>query len=124
MCRKLIYLISFVLVLGLAGNASADLVGHWKFDEGSGNVAYDTSGNGHDGILNGNPQWVEGQTRGALEFDGNGDYVEIEQIVSIDFTLMAWIKTDTPGRANLGDAAWEGSGLIWSDAPGGGVNDL
>ncbi len=123
-CGGLIYLISFVLVPVLAGNASADLVGHWEFDEGSGNVAYDTSGNGHDGILNGNPQWVDGQRRGALEFDGDGDYVEIEQIVSIDFTLMAWLKTDTPGLSSLGSPAWNGSGLIWSDVPGGGVNDF
>ena len=28
------------------------LVGWWKFDEGSGTVAYDSSGNGHDGNLN------------------------------------------------------------------------
>ena len=28
------------------------LVGWWKFDEGSGTVAYDSSGNGHDGNFN------------------------------------------------------------------------
>jgi len=28
MCRKPIYLVSFVLVLSIAGNASADLVAH------------------------------------------------------------------------------------------------
>ncbi len=60
MCRKLIYLFSFVLVLSIAGNVSAELVGYWKFDEGSGTIAYDSSGNGLDGTLNGDPQWVEG----------------------------------------------------------------
>jgi hypothetical protein len=29
------------------------LVGWWKFDEGSGTVAYDSSGNGNDGNLTG-----------------------------------------------------------------------
>jgi len=28
MCKKLIFLVVFVLVLGVAGNASADLVAH------------------------------------------------------------------------------------------------
>ncbi len=42
MSKKLIYLVSFVLVPGLAaGITNAELVGYWKFDEGSGNTAYD-----------------------------------------------------------------------------------
>jgi len=31
------------------------LVGHWKFDEGTGTIAYDSSGYGNDGILTGTP---------------------------------------------------------------------
>ena len=54
MCKKSIYLASFVLVLGLAGGvANADitsgLVGYYSLDEGVGDTAYDISGNGHDG---------------------------------------------------------------------------
>ena len=33
MCKKSVYLFSFVLVLSIAGNASAELVGHWRFLE-------------------------------------------------------------------------------------------
>ena len=56
MSKKLIYLVSFILVLGLvltsaAKAADPDLVGHWMFDEGSGTTAYDSSGNGNDGTL-------------------------------------------------------------------------
>jgi hypothetical protein len=47
MSKKLIYLISFVLVLGPVSNFSAELVAHWTFDEGSGDIAYDSSGNGN-----------------------------------------------------------------------------
>ena len=36
MCKKSICLVSFVLLLSMAGNASADLVVHWSLDEGSG----------------------------------------------------------------------------------------
>ncbi len=40
MCRKLIYLFPFVLVLGmvLTNVAQAGLVGWWRFEEGSGNI--------------------------------------------------------------------------------------
>ncbi|NVM23421.1 MAG: LamG domain-containing protein, partial [Desulfobacterales bacterium] len=100
MRRKLIYLISFVLVLSIAGIASADLVAHWKFDEGSGSVAHDTSGNNHDGTFEGNPQWVAGYFGGALEFDGDSR-VEIPDPSAFDFnadfTWCAWIKTDEGG---------------------------
>ncbi len=117
MCRKLIYLVSAVLVLSMAGNASADLVVQWSLDEGSGTTAHDFSGNGNDGTLNGDPQWATGKIGGALEFDGTGDYVEVPRVVQDDFTLMAWIKTDTPGLS-LGAQGYQGSGLIWSDIAG------
>jgi len=116
MCKKLIYLIS-ALVLSMASNASADLVVHWSLDEGSGTTAHDFSGNGNDGTLNGDPQWATGKAGGALEFDGTGDYVEVARVVQDDFTLMAWIKTDTPGLS-LGAQGYQGSGLIWSDIAG------
>ncbi len=116
MCSKLIYLIS-ALVLSMASNASADLVVHWNLDEGSGTIAHDLSGNGHDGTLNGEPKWAIGKTGGALQCDGTDDYVEVARVVQDDFTLMAWIKTDTPGLS-LGSQGYEGSGLIWSDISG------
>jgi len=94
---KLIYLVSFVLVLGLVNSASADLVGHWKFDEGSGTIAYDSSGNGNDGTLQGDPQWVAGMIgSGALSFDGTDGYVEIGDDASLSLTdaltITVWVK--------------------------------
>ena len=65
MYEKLIWLFSFVLVLSMAGNVSAELVGYWNFDEGTGDVAVDSSGFGNDGTINGTPNWVEGQIGGA-----------------------------------------------------------
>jgi len=53
MFRRLFFLISIFLVLGLVGNASAGLVGRWTFNDGDAN---DSSGNGHDGtLLQGSP---------------------------------------------------------------------
>jgi hypothetical protein len=117
MFRKLTCLTVLIMLLSVPGSASADLVAHLSFDEGSGNVAHDTSGNGNDGTLNGDPQWVAGKVSGALDFDGDGDYVEISRIVQDNFSLAAWIKTDTPGLS-LGNQGYQGSGLIWSDVAG------
>ncbi|MHC4226529.1 MAG: hypothetical protein ACYSW0_03800 [Planctomycetota bacterium] len=47
MCKKLTCLASLVLLVIVAGDCSADLIAHFGFDEGSGSVAHDTSGNGH-----------------------------------------------------------------------------
>ena len=117
MSKKLIYFVSFALVLSLAANASSDLVVHWTLDEGSGSVANDLSGNGNDGTLNGEPKWATGKTGGGLECDGADDYIEVPRVVQDDFTLMAWIKTDTEGLS-LGAQGYQGSGLIWSDVAG------
>jgi hypothetical protein len=122
MYNKVINLISFILVLMIASSASSDLVLHWSLDEGSGSVANDLSGNGNDGTLNGEPKWGTGKTGGGLECDGTDDFIEVPRIVQDDFTLMAWIKTDTPGL-ELGAQGYQGSGLIWSDV-GGVANDF
>ena len=76
MCRKLIYLISFVLVLGLvvtgiAKAADPDIIGWWKLDEGSGDTAIDSSGNGFDITLQ-NSMWEDGLFGGAVHFRGVG----------------------------------------------------
>ena len=101
MCKKLIYLVSFVLVLSIAGNVSADLVAHWKFDDGSGATAQDSSGNGYDGTLFGEPKWVAGQIGGALEFDGTDDYVElpIGSLISslTSSTFAIWVDFSNEG---------------------------
>jgi hypothetical protein len=78
--------------------STGKLVGWWKFDEGSGNTASDSSGNGYNGTLNnmdGN-SWVDGITGGALKFDGMNDYVSIPALGlnSNTVTITAWIKRD------------------------------
>ncbi len=103
MSKKLTYLVSFVSGLGLIltslGNAAdPSLVGWWRFDEASGTVAHDASGRGNDGVLEGGPTWVTGKIDGALQFDGQDDYVEVGS-VGIDGmdrrTLAGWAKAST-----------------------------
>jgi thiol-disulfide isomerase/thioredoxin len=93
------------------------LVGWWKFDETEGNTAVDSSDNGNDGILVGNPVWRPqgGKIGGALEFSGKGDYVKIANEHAFDITnqitISAWVNiTSVPqewtGIVTKGDTAW------------------
>jgi len=97
MCKKLICLVTFVLVLSMiptrsASAADPNLLGWWKLDEGSGTTAYDSSGNGNDGTLNGDPQWVAGKYGGALDFDGD-DYVQLPDMGNHEaVTIELWWK--------------------------------
>ena len=98
MSKNLIYLTPIVLVLSMASIASAELVAHWRLDDGSGTAAVDSSGNGHDGTLVLDPQWVAGKFGGALEFAGvSGQHVEMEGYEGIlgtqNRSVMAWVKT-------------------------------
>tara|TARA_B100002019_G_scaffold274328_1_gene271166 strand:- start:2374 stop:3045 length:672 start_codon:yes stop_codon:yes gene_type:complete len=70
------------------------LVGWWKFDEGSGTVAYDSSGNGHHGNLTNGPTWTVGQIGGALSFDGVNDHVRIGNVLNniTDLSFSLWFK--------------------------------
>ena len=77
MRRQLFCLVLTVVVLALAGRASADLVGYWKLDEGSGTTASDSSGNGNDGQLVGSPAWPTGVFGGAPHFPPSPDTVVV-----------------------------------------------
>lgn len=84
-----------------------DAVGIWLFDEGKGNTAADTSGNGNDGAITG-AKWAEGKFGGALEFEPP-HVVTVEPSDSINFkdqmTIATWVYmnkgvSDTAIRRN------------------------
>ena len=56
------------------------LLVHYAFDQRSGNVLHDSSGNGHDGTIIGGASWVEGLPFGALSFNGEDAFVEGTQV--------------------------------------------
>jgi len=144
MCRKLVYLASLALVLSMVLTsavraADPSLVGWWRLDDSSGTTAIDSSGNGNDGALMGDPQWAVGKIGGALQFDGTDDYVEVPhaEILTVDseVTVMAWINAsqhEVPGAGYQGIIA-KGNGprsyslyttaagvMHFSTGPGGG----
>ncbi len=70
-------------------------VSHWKFDEGQGDTAYDSAGN-NDGTIYG-AAWTTGKIGDyALDFDGEDDYVDVNDSPSLDITdkitIAAWVK--------------------------------
>jgi hypothetical protein len=82
---------------------SANLVGHWKLDDGFGATAVDSSVSGNNGTVYTGTQWVAGYHGGALEFDGTGGYVElpigslISQLSNSTFT--SWVFFSNAGGA-------------------------
>jgi predicted outer membrane repeat protein len=87
---------------GAYENASTEplQIAHWKLDESGGDIAEDSAWN-HDGKLQGDPIWRPqcGRIAGALEFDGQGDYVNCGNDSNFNITgaitLAAWIKTES-----------------------------
>jgi len=103
MCTKLIYLVSIVLVLGLLGTASAELVGQWKLDEGDGTTAVDGSGNDNNGTLEDDPTVVNGKFGQALAFDNSRVSIPASDSLAANlfqgtFTLIAWINPSRTGN--------------------------
>ncbi len=85
-----------------------NIMGAWLFDEGSGDVARDSSPNGNDGEIVG-PLWVaDGAFGSSLEFSGvaGDNYVDCEEDDKLDymgdgeFSVTTWVKVLT------NDADW------------------
>ena len=76
------------------------LVAHWNLD----GDANDTVGGNH-GTVYGNPVWTGGQFGGALNFDGDGDYVDCGNDSSLNltnnFSISAWFNSDGAGPVVL-----------------------
>ncbi len=98
------------------GNAElAGLVGWWKLDETEGGIAKDSSGGNHNGILNGNAKWSKGKVGGAIELDGSGDFIRIDDKSAFDFggqvTIACWVNirsvpNEWAAIVTKGDSSW------------------
>lgn len=107
-----------------APSLSSKLVAHWKFDEGSGSISHDSSGNNKNGTLaigSSSPTWnTNGHSNKALNFDGNDSITLANEIVSTSsirvngITYSAWIKPN-----NI-----IGTQKIVGQKPGSGYSDL
>jgi hypothetical protein len=85
----------------------------WHFDEGSGDVAEDSSGNGNHGTLMSSPIWVdEGYFGKALEFAGSSSNTHVaipdsDSLDSVEITVAAWIRPSSlEGTWNVIASKW------------------
>ncbi|MBW8036458.1 MAG: hypothetical protein FVQ79_12745, partial [Planctomycetes bacterium] len=104
----------FVITYGEGDPPPApELVGHWELDEDGGSTASDSSDEGNDGTVAGDPQWAEGKFGSALALDGD-DYVDLGNPPILDFggdfTLCAWIK-DPVGGSIIAKGGDDGGGI-------------
>jgi hypothetical protein len=70
-----------------------NILGIWLLDEGKGDIAEDSSGNGNDGTLGGGPTWIDGVYGKALDFSGSSSYVDCgnAEMLNVDiFSVSFW----------------------------------
>jgi len=102
MCKKVVYLVMCIFVLGLVLISTANagipgLIAHWRLDEASGNAVGDASGNGNNGTLEGGARRTEGKHGGGVYLDGADDYIQVPNVITQIGSLAFWFKPDWDG---------------------------
>ena len=90
---------SFTEVVAQSEVGLTNLVAHWNFNQDSGAILVDATGNNH-GTLENNPTWTSGRSTGALEFDDNDDRIQFTTSGEINdmpaFTVAGWLYPTAP----------------------------
>ena len=100
---------------GMSGDIYTGLTGYWKFDEGSGTVANDSSTNGNTGTLVNGPTWTgSGKVNGALSFAAaSSQYVDVANPSNFafdytqPFSISAWVYRTANTANNVVAAKWD-----------------
>ncbi|NIP40241.1 MAG: hypothetical protein GTN39_01825 [Candidatus Aenigmarchaeota archaeon] len=90
-------------------------VAFWHFDEGSGDLASDGSGNANHGTIQG-AAWTTGLSGSALLFDGINDYIDAGSGTTLDITdavtMSAWVYPKIlSGTRKVVDKNWDRYGM-------------
>jgi hypothetical protein len=102
MKKLMVILFTMLLVFGVVGMASADLIANYSF---TGN-ANDESGNGNDGTVYGATLTEDrfGNSNSAYSFDGTNDFIEIPFSEDFNFTgelsISFWLKREENQAGN------------------------
>jgi hypothetical protein len=127
--KKIFALIAIVFLIfpmftaraSLTGHPGTGNVGYWNFDESSGTIAHDSSGNGNEGTLQNGPIWVDGKYGEALSFDGSSTYVQIPDSSSLDVTAQVTVEAWVYPRAYNNSAGMIGHIVSRCNTAGGHV---
>ncbi|MCZ7622073.1 MAG: hypothetical protein M5U24_06240 [Candidatus Kuenenia sp.] len=105
-------------------STSSGLQAFYAFDDGSGTIATDTSGNNKNGTITG-AAWTTGKNGGALSFNGTSNYVSIPPLNHDEISVSAWFYRNSVDTAEpdtiLGGWSWdkvEGYGLYFNQYSG------
>jgi len=77
---------------------SDDVVLHYSFDKDFGDEILDNSGRGHHAHAYGTKHVSDGRSGGALSFNGQDDYLSVDDIHLDNFTFSAFVKTLLPAN--------------------------
>jgi hypothetical protein len=67
------------------------LIGYWNFDEGTGTIAHDTSGNGWNGNLSG-ATWTTGKINAGLSFNAASTVTTSSIPLGGTFSISSWVN--------------------------------
>lgn len=99
--RVFIFLSVFALsFIGVSWPPAPGVVAELRFNEGSGTVAADASGNAYNGTLINGPTWGAGKYGQGVNLDGTNDYVNIADNANftltptISYTWSGWVRNN------------------------------
>jgi thermitase len=79
---------------------TSGLLGYWTFNEGTGSVAHDSSGNGYNATLS-NTAWTTGLFSYGLSFNGSSSQAVTSAIPFTNtFSVSAWVNPAAAQNAN------------------------
>jgi hypothetical protein len=108
-----------------------DIIVYWKFDEGTGTSAADSTGGNDTGTLQTGASWGTGVLGDAVVLDGVSGYVQAQDLVQNNVTaysLAMWFKTTSTAQqvlfSNRGETVTTGNSLTLEMSQNGASGEL
>jgi hypothetical protein len=110
---------TYYIISSATSSLNVGLVGYWKFDEGSGSVSLDSSGQGNNATLFGSPTWKTSAYcqvgTSCLLFNGSAGYASSSDSSSLDIagnlSVSLWVNWNT----------FKNTGVLIEKGPGNGT---
>jgi len=85
------------------------LLGYWRFEEGRGTKAADSSGHGIEGVLTGSPEWIAGRVGGGVKLTGSQSvaFPKFREPLNADrrienLSVAYWLRSNRYGDGYVG----------------------